>query len=209
MRSLKLKVCGMTAEQNILELGSLKPDFLGFIFYKKSLRYVGENFKMPSQLGRNIKRVGVFVNELLSEVQHKVRAHDLDFVQLHGNEPVDFCRELKAEGISVIKAFSVDSQFDFRQVHPFESVVDYFLFDAKGKLPGGNGVTFPWELLNQYRGKVPFFLSGGINISNMEGVLNFDHPMLYALDVNSGVELSPGVKDKKTVEAMLIKIVDL
>ncbi len=206
MRSLKLKVCGMVHEHNILEVGSLNLDFMGFIFYKESLRYVGEDFQMPSRLGGNIKKVGVFVNGSLSEVLNKVRRHNLDFVQLHGNESVDFCRKLKEERVGIIKAFFVDNQFDFKQVFPFEDAVDYFLFDTKGKLPGGNGVSFDWALLNQYKGKVLFFLSGGINLTNASGALNLNHPMLYALDVNSGVEINPGMKDKKKVEDVFIKI---
>ena len=136
---IKWKVCGL--RDNILEVASLKPDFVGFIFYPKSPRYVGEDFEMP-KLNSSVKKVGVFVNEPADTVLDKVRRYKLDFVQLHGNETPEVCKELKNKTISIIKAFQMGVDFDFNQLVWYEPMVDYFLFDARTEKFGGSGDTF-------------------------------------------------------------------
>ncbi|WP_348800270.1 phosphoribosylanthranilate isomerase [Flavobacterium adhaerens] len=193
---MKLKICGMKYPDNMLEVGSLLPDYMGFIFWSKSARYF--DGEMP-ELPKSIKKTGVFVNETISVIAEKVIKYDLQAIQLHGQESVAFCMELKAKfgtSIEIIKVFSADENFDFSVLESYEPVCDYFLFDTKGKLPGGNGTTFDWRVLQKYPSTKPFFLSGGIGIEEMEAVseiLKTNLP-IYAIDVNSKLEIEPGLK---------------
>ena len=167
---MKLKICGMKYPDNMLEVGSLRPDYMGFIFWEKSARYFDGT--MP-ELPKSIRKTGVFVNESISVIEEKVTKYDLQAVQLHGQESVEFCTELKTKfglEIQIIKVFSADENFDFSVLKPFESVCDYFLFDTKGKLPGGNGITFNWQILRHYKLTKPFFLSGGIGLEEIENI---------------------------------------
>jgi phosphoribosylanthranilate isomerase len=194
---MKLKICGMKHPDNILEVGALLPDYMGFIFWEKSARYF--DGIIPT-LPKSIQKVGVFVNATSDEILEKIEKHDLQAVQLHGNESVEFCETLKKnlpKEIDVIKVFSILDTFDFGILKPFEPVCDYFLFDTKGKLPGGNGTTFDWKVLEQYPSTKPFFLSGGIGIEELEDVkqvLKTNLP-IYAIDVNSKFEIEPGLKN--------------
>ncbi len=187
----------MKYTDNILEVGSLLPDYMGFIFWEKSARYF--DGIIPS-LPKSIKKTGVFVNENKEEILKKITKHDLQAIQLHGQESVEFCKDLKSKiesDIEIIKVFSVNEAFDFEVLKPFETVSDYFLFDTKGKLPGGNGTTFDWKVLENYPSSKPFFLSGGIGIEEMEQVkqvLKSNLP-IYAIDINSKFEIEPGLKN--------------
>ena len=149
---------------------------------------------------KSIKKTGVFVNESIATIVEKVKQHDLQAVQLHGKESVVFCAELKKiapKNIEIIKVFSILDTFDFEQLKPFESVCDYFLFDTKGKLPGRNGTTFDWKVLENYPSSKPFFLSGGIGLDEMEAVNEIlkTNLLVYAIDVNSKFEIEPGLKN--------------
>ncbi len=198
----KLKICGMRDANNILDVASVKPDYLGFIFYSKSPRFVGDDFVLPPKLSPDILRVGVFVNEISSVILDKTKTYDLDYIQLHGNETPSQCAELGQLGLGIIKVFSVGDDFDFEITKPYKEFVDYFLFDTKGKYYGGNASTFNWDLLNQYDQEIPFFLSGGLSPENIEEVSKLDSMNIHALDVNSGVEASPGVKDLLKVKRL-------
>ena len=191
----------MRDPENILQVAELQPDYMGFIFYEKSKRYVGKEFKIPTQLSKNIKRVGVFVNESTENMLSLARLHKLDFIQLHGDEPVKQCWELKQEKFGVIKVFSIDEHFSFAKVEPYKKEVDYFLFDTKSSLYGGTGKTFDWNLLNGYDQEIAFFLSGGLSAGNIQAARNSDSWNLHAFDLNSGVEMAPGLKSiEKLVE---------
>jgi phosphoribosylanthranilate isomerase len=194
-KPISLKICGMRDSKNILEVAALQPEYMGFIFYKKSPRYVGEDFSLPVGFPTSIKKVGVFVNEALDSIQQKAKSIPLDFIQLHGNESVENCKQLKQFGFSIIKAFAVDEQFDFEITKPCMEWVDYFLFDTKGKFYGGNAATFEWSILEKYNQQVPFFLSGGLNQENISGIKSLQQMNLHAIDINSGAELSPGFKN--------------
>ncbi len=159
---IKMKVCGMRENSNILEVSLLCPDYMGFIFYPGTPRYVGENFKIPDGFPSFTKKVGVFVNEDTERIRARVERYQLDLVQLHGNESVGQCQELKTRGIGVIKVFSVDDDMDFKVIKDYRDAVDFFLFDTKGKYYGGNAVSFNWDVLTRYDQSVPFFISGGI-----------------------------------------------
>ncbi|SDX09313.1 phosphoribosylanthranilate isomerase [Flavobacterium degerlachei] len=199
---MKLKICGMKYPDNILEVASLLPDYMGFIFWEKSARYFdGVIPKLP----KSIKKTGVFVNETIDIILDKVALHNLQAVQLHGNESVEFCEELKsklAKEVEIIKVFSIIDSFDFDILKPFESLCDYFLFDTQGKLPGGNGTTFDWKVLANYPSSKPFFLSGGIGLEEMDAVNEIIKTNLpiYAIDVNSKFEIEPGLKNIELCE---------
>ena len=183
----------MRESENIKNVSQLKPDYMGFIFYKDSPRFVGDNFEMPVLTG--VKKVGVFVNASVDEMKNAYRKHKLGYLQLHGSESADTCAKLKAEGISVIKVFSIGEDFDFTETKPYSQFVDFFLFDTKGKYHGGNAKTFNWNILEKYNQEKPFFLSGGLNADNITSIEKIKTANLHALDLNSGVEASAGVKD--------------
>jgi phosphoribosylanthranilate isomerase len=217
---MKLKVCGMKYVENIQQVAALQPDYLGFIFYEKSKR----NFEgIIPELPSSIKKTGVFVNEILAIVISMVEEYRLDAVQLHGDESVEYILELKAQlaerkelfieenkqitkkknqhfiaetAIEIIKVFGIKDTFDFDILKPYVAVVDYFLFDTKGKERGGNGTKFDWTVLKKYPFEKPFFLSGGIGLEDVVEVQKTIHSDLpiYALDVNSKFESAPGVK---------------
>jgi phosphoribosylanthranilate isomerase len=199
---MKLKICGMRDEKNILEVAALHPQYMGFIFYPKSPRYVGDDFKMPA-LPSSISRVGVFVNAPTPLILEKVKGYGLKYVQLHGGESVEQCKTLQKEGIGVIKVFSVGDNFDFNQTRPYEEAADFFLFDTKGKYYGGNAATFNWNVLQQYNQKVPFFLSGGIGPDNAEAIKHLQGMNLYAVDINSGVEERPALKNTQKISSII------
>ena len=181
----------MKYPKNILEVSQLLPDYLGFIFFEKSSRFF--DGKIPL-IPESIKKVGVFVNATYEEVISKIKKYKLDLIQLHGNESPEFCLKFKDFEIKIIKVFSVDDDFDFEILNNYESVCDYFLFDTKGKLHGGNGFTFNWQILEKYKSKKPLFLSGGIGIGEISKIKTLNLP-IFAIDVNSKFETEPGLKN--------------
>lgn len=195
---MKLKVCGVKYDENSQAVSRLQPDYLGFIFYKKSPRYFSGSIP---EIPENIKKVGVFVDESIEIILSKTTEHHLDAVQLHGNENPLYCAELKNKlnQLEIIKVFSVDNEFDFNELQPYEEIVDYYLFDTKGKLPGGNGFVFDWNVLNIYPSKKPYFLSGGIGLEEINKLQAFlqseASKHCYAIDVNSRFEIEPGLKN--------------
>ncbi len=208
---LSLKVCGMQQAGNMIQVAELKPDYMGFIFYDKSPRYFDDELpEIPSE----IKKTGVFVNATIKEITAKVSKYHLKAVQLHGEESASFCKDLKAElqrkeNIpEMIKVFSVGEEFDFEQIKPYEGIADYFLFDTKGILRGGNGTEFNWKILKEYPSSTPFFLSGGIGPEHGEAITELKSyfyqkgkpDLLYAVDVNSKFELKPGLKKLKELK---------
>lgn len=195
---MKLKICGMKYTENIQEVATLQPDYLGFIFYEKSPRFF--NGKLP-ELPKSIQKVGVFVNAPMNDILQKIKEHDLQVVQLHGNETPEVCEVLKIINVEVIKVFSIADDFDFKRLAPYESVCDYYLFDTKGQNPGGNGTTFNWEILKNYPSKKPFFLSGGIGLEEVNKIKQLDFP-IPALDVNSKFEIEPGLKNTQLLKEL-------
>lgn len=201
---MKLKVCGMKYPENMLAVANLQPDYLGFIFWEPSSRFFnGTMANIPA----DIKKVGVFVDASISDIVNTITTYDLQAVQLHGKESPDFCKALSSElqGIEIIKVFSIKDDFDFQLLSPYEKVCDYFLFDTKGKLPGGNGYTFSWEVLQAYPSTKPYFLSGGIGLEEAGKVTEFlsrpESEYCYAIDVNSKFEIKPGEKDIALLKA--------
>jgi phosphoribosylanthranilate isomerase len=205
---MKLKVCGMREPDNIAALSALQPDYMGFIFWAPSSRYVSEATPV---LDKSIKKTGVFVDASVDYIQSSISTHQLQAIQLHGEETPSYCQLVQGFGVEVIKAFSVKDAFDFSILEAYENSCDFFLFDTKGALPGGNGYTFDWSLLKEYPSQKPFFLSGGIGLENTQGIkelLNTDLP-LYAIDVNSKFELAPGLKKIKDITQFKNKLYEL
>jgi phosphoribosylanthranilate isomerase len=189
-----IKVCGMREATNIQAIDALAPDFLGFIFYPHSSRFVGKGAILPT----NAQRVGVFVQESAENILACINAYHLQYVQLHGNESVAFVQHLRTltdERVQFIKAFSVAEDFDFAQVLAYQPFCAYFLFDTQGAKHGGNGKKFNWDILKQYTSTTPFFLSGGITPEDAQAIIAFEHPAFVGIDINSGFEESPALKN--------------
>lgn len=199
-----LKVCGMREPDNIAAVAALQPDFMGFIFYPKSSRYVGPELSraMLAQLPAGIRKVGVFVDASVAEMLTQVAALGLDMVQLHGHETSATCQALRAAGVPVIKAFAVGEMLDVEVLTPYVGSCDYFLFDTKGVQPGGNGTAFDWNLLAAYELPVPYFLAGGLELAHAEALRNLRLPGLVALDLNSRFETAPGLKDPEQLRQL-------
>ena len=197
---MKLKICGM--KLNTSEVAQLRPDYLGFIFWEHSARFFdGEIPELP----HTINKVGVFVDADIDYIITLVKKHQLQGLQLHGHESPEYCRQVAEElmklnkKIEIIKVFSIKDEFDFESLTPYEDVCDFYLFDSKGKLPGGNGYTFNWSVLKNYPSNKPFFLSGGIGLNSLDKINEFmkspESKFCYAIDVNSKFEIDPGLKN--------------
>src|SRR6476661_4955076 len=193
---MKIKVCGMRAPHNIAEILSLKPDWMGFIFYPKSKRFVQEIPEMPAS---EVKKIGVFVDHPQTELFAIASNNELDGLQLHGDETPEYVQQIRDgfKGI-LIKAISVDEHTDFGILQKYEPYVDYFLFDTKGAEKGGNGVRFDWNTLMNYTLQKPIILSGGIGLEDAAELKEFIHTSalpIEVIDVNSRFEDAPGLKN--------------
>jgi phosphoribosylanthranilate isomerase len=204
---MRLKICGMRDSENIRQVLTLQPDYLGFIFYEKSSRFVGDELDedLLNSFPFTTRKVGVFVNATAAYILEKVKKYNLDYVQLHGEELPDFCRNLKLKGVNIIKAFSLDNDFNFGKLQNYKPHCDFFLFDTKGKERGGNGTTFDWSILDKYDNEKPFFLAGGIDLENIYNAVKISGLKIHSLDVNSKFEISPALKNIEKLEE-LIKI---
>ncbi|GEQ87274.1 N-(5'-phosphoribosyl)anthranilate isomerase [Patiriisocius marinistellae] len=211
MIDLKIKICGM--KHNVAEIAALHPDYLGFIFYGNSPRNYNESEVI--KLSKGIKKVGVFVDQSVTEIIELAHKFNFDIIQLHGNQTNKFVallnlnlKKIEKEEVEIWKVFSIKNTFDFSVLESFENLVSKFLFDTKGKEKGGNGVTFDWSVLENYPSTTPFILSGGIGLAEISEVKKIQKSSLpiYGIDVNSKFELKPGLKDilalKKLIEEL-------
>lgn len=193
----------MRDKENLTELMELGVDFVGFIFYEKSKRFVDE--LMDIDYPKPVKKVGVFVNETEEVILEKINDNCLDVIQLHGDESPDFCNRIKesllknTKAVSIVKAFAVDAEFNFEQTDLFTDSCDFFLFDTKGIYYGGNSIQFDWSLLRNYKGVIPYFLSGGIGPETLNELESFletpESSKCFAIDLNSKFEDAPGLKN--------------
>ena len=191
----------MRDPKNIRKLIRLKPDFIGFILYPESKRFVGEAYRLDVEIPASIHRVGVFVNALLSDIVHWVNLLGLDYVQLHGDEPVTYCSELADMDIRVIKAFGIHEDFNFDSILPYLPYCEFVLFDTKSPAHGGTGNKFDWNILDRYSSDKPLFLSGGIGPEDTRIIRELEKKIpLYAVDINSRFEVSPGMKNIKLLK---------
>ena len=169
---MKIKICGLKQSENIQEVNLLQPDFMGFIFYPKSSRWVHmyEILSSFQKIDKETKKVAVFVNESAENMISILRPYDFDAVQLHGKESPETVKALKAKGYQIIKAFSMKTDFDFNLLQPYERLCDCFLFDTATPQYGGSGKKFNWDVLKEYHGTTPFLLSGGISPNDVHEI---------------------------------------
>jgi phosphoribosylanthranilate isomerase len=198
----------MREADNIRAVLALQPDYMGFIFFDKSPRYVGNDLdaELLRSFPKTTKKVGVFVNANIDYIVRMVKQYSLDFVQLHGDELPDYCRSLKFKGVNIIKAFAIDEAFNFAKLNNYKPHCDYFLFDTKGTQPGGNGVAFDWRILRRYDNEKAFFLAGGIDLSNVEQFEVLEGLRLHAVDVNSRFEQAPCLKDTAMLQEFVLRL---
>ena len=197
-----VKVCGMRDSENIRAIEQTKADLMGFIFHPKSPRFVAS---LPEYMPKNQKRVGVFVNASLEQILAKAQKFSLEYIQLHGDEPPAFCSELKNRGLKVIRALRIANADDIIRAESY-NMADLMIFDTKTELYGGSGKKFNWQLLEDYKGCVPFLLSGGIRSDTFEEIKAFFHPQFAGIDLNSGFEISPALKDVGKLNNFIEKI---
>ena len=227
---MKIKVCGMRNAGNIAELQKLDIDFMGFIFWPKSPRYVqqipsraglipdlpsldGERIKKRETHDKRILTVGVFVDDMPQNIVTRVYNYHLDYVQLHGSESAVMIDNLRrtlipdiAPNIKIIKALSIKDKSDLEKWHEYVGHVDMFLFDTKCKCAGGSGEQFDWSVLEAYDGNIPFLLAGGIGPDDAKRIKNFHHPMCLGIDLNSRFETEPGMKDIQKLKLFISQL---
>ena len=205
MKNIKVKVCGITDEKNYCDLKKYPISYFGFIFYKKSPRYIFKNNRI-SFIKDIPNKVAVFVNEDFKEVLRISKEYNFSIVQLHGNESDNYCRKLRDDGLNIIKSHLIKDQKDFNKIN--SNNVDYNLFDYKSQIYGGSGKSFDWDLLNKISIKKKYFLSGGISLENFNEFKKINNKnYLYALDLNSKFEKYPGYKDVNLIEKFFNLIV--
>lgn len=217
----------MKHSDNITSVANLPIDYMGFIFYDKSKRFVGENNLAIQQFNNStIDKVGVFVNASQEYILTQVKQYNLSAIQLHGDESSAFCEQLKAKSdalkvtknshsslvtknLEVIKVFQVDDHFDFNTLKAYKPYVDYFLFDTKSSQYGGTGKQFDWTILKDYDNEVPFILSGGIGPDAAEAIANnkeLQHLNIHAIDINSCFETEPAVKNIEALKTFITTV---
>lgn len=184
------------------EIDALRLDFVGMIFHTASPRFVGETI-FPETTA---EKVGVFVDSPVHFMLQQAIKYGFSYFQLHGNEPLSTVKKLHEKGFQIIKVFRVSGKMDLAGLKKFEPYCNYFLFDTKGKNPGGNGLKFNWDLLEDYPLKTPFFLSGGIGPEDVELIKNFQNPAFAGIDLNSRFEISPGLKNKEQLKKFMNEI---
>lgn len=192
----------MKDPENIQGLLSIRPDFIGFIFYPKSSRYVeGLDEDLILRIPLSIKKVGVFVNESLTKVLKTADQYGLEYIQLHGDEDLEFAKSLKSRGLKVIKVFRIMDTLPI-SARKYEGVADYFLFDTATASYGGSGRHFDWNILRNYNLSTPFLLSGGVQITDLPRIKQFEINQLVGIDVNSRFEISPGMKKMELLKEL-------
>lgn len=200
---MTVKVCGMRDAGNIRQVEQTGADLMGFIFYPRSKRCVTA---LPDYLPQLQQRVGVFVDETKAAILATASRFALSYIQLHGNESPAFCRELRAEGLRVIRALGIATEADARRAEAYAGAADLMVFDTPSPSHGGTGQRFNWQALRAYRGPVPFLLSGGIGPEAADDLLAFSHPMMAGVDLNSRFETAPGVKDAAALAQFIAKL---
>lgn len=210
---MQIKVCGITDIEQMLQLDELGIDYIGIIFYPESPRYILKNKNIIlKNIKTNAKKVGVFVNATQDEIMKQIYQFGLDMIQLHGDEPNEYCQQLN--GVPLIKAFRVKHGVHLPSLAEKFNSVDFYLFDKGDSSTnknetkyGGTGKKFNWDILKENDFKKPFFLSGGIDLEdahllkkiNSEKVL----PNLFAIDINSKFETKPGIKDIEKIKVFI------
>ena len=206
----KIKICGLTRPQDIETINHFGVDLAGFVFYKPSPRHLSEDQAagLASKCARHIERVVLLVdpdNDTLDAALACVSPHH---IQLHGHETPERVAEIRARShCQIIKALPFSSAEDIAKAQDYKGLANWFLFDARPPedgLPGGNGETFDWTLLNAYDGAQPYLLAGGLRADNVAEALRITHaPMV---DISSGVEAAPGEKDAELISQFVTAV---
>lgn len=204
---MKVKICGMKDAENIAEIVSLKPDYLGFIFYKPSPRNcIGIDRAIITSLSDKVETVMVSVDMAEEEVLHIADRCCFRTVQLHGNESPQMCSKLRSSGLKVIKAMGIRSAESIDILRKYEETVDFFLLDTHTPSKGGSGKKFNWNILDAYNLNKPFLLSGGIGPDDADTILNLRHNKFAGIDLNSRFESAPGVKNSALLHQFLTNL---
>ena len=205
------KICGIRNEETLLCCENNNVDFFGMIFYPKSPRNISiEDASLLQKKSEYLKinGVGVFFNKKISEIEEIIKNLKLRYVQLHGSENESYIRDVKKNDVKIIKSISINNVNDLKKIYNYNSA-DYFLFDykpLKGELPGGNAKSFDWNILKGLETDKPWFLSGGINISNIQQIIKDIKP--FGIDLSSGVEKELGIKDNRIINNFISKLKD-
>jgi len=203
---VKIKICGIKDSETLNCCSENNVDYFGLLFYEKSPRNI--NLKKASELISknkkvNISPVGVFVNHEINELNGIIKKLNLKIIQLHGNENDEYIVKLKeTKNLKVIKSIGIKDSKDLSKIKKYQNA-DYFLFDYKpneNELPGGNSKAFDWSILKNLKIDKPWFISGGINIKNINVLLKKLNP--YGIDISSGVESSPGNKSINKINSI-------
>lgn len=202
---MKVKVCGMREKENIEHLVQCNPDFIGFIFYPKSKRYVGKKLDATilDTIPLDVIKVGVFVNEDFETMLNIARENLLDMVQLHGNEDAGYCQEARNNNLLVSKAFSISDDAHLPDFEAYKEVVDYYLFDTKSAGYGGSGRKFNWQVLENKQFSRPVIISGGIGEEDVPELKKLDKKVFQVADINSRFELEPAKKNIEIVREFI------
>ncbi|PHI20909.1 phosphoribosylanthranilate isomerase [Lewinellaceae bacterium SD302] len=216
---MNIKVCGLKTPEQVREINKTEVDYVGFIFHQSSPRFA-EDDKLAAWLTEHPRaegepeRVGVFVNAELDYILNTVHDYQLDWVQLHGEESPGYCQELQllwsvtsSYQAKIIKAFKITPDFDWSVTNSYVSSCQLFLFDTGGQSSvGGTGIQWDWSQLENYQGLTPFLLSGGIGPKDAKKLEKVSHPQLKGIDVNSGFETAPGLKDLSTLATFVAEL---
>ena len=194
-----VKVCGIKDQNNLSAIEQCHVDMIGFNFYEKSVRFINNPLSIKN---KTIQRVGVFVNVSHKELLLRKNQFDLDYLQLHGDESFEYCKEA-AQISPIIKVFRIHENFDFSILQTFKDVASMFLFDSYHTSYGGTGKKFNWNLLDKFDIPLPFLLSGGISIDDVDNIKSISHPKFAGIDINSKFESSPAIKDVDLVHFFL------
>ena len=206
---MMIKICGIQNKETLICCEKNNINFFGMIFYPRSPRNI--SIENASKLQKdsedlNINGVGVFVNENLIDLKQIIKKIKLKFVQLHGSEDETYIKNLKNTGVKIIKSISIREKMDLKKIDEYKSA-NYYLFDykpTKDELPGGNAKSFDWDILKSLNTNKPWFLSGGINIDNIQEILNDINP--FGVDLSSGVEKELGIKDNDIINNFIDKL---
>lgn len=195
-----IKVCGMREPENIRAVEQTGADWMGFICYPRSPRFISQR---PDYLPQHARRIGVFVNTCYEEIIRRANELKLQGIQLHGSETPELCQRIRSSGLSVIKAFAIKKAGELTGTEAYTDCCDYFLFDTPCPGYGGSGRSFDWQLLSNYQGSVPFLLSGGICPESLPALLRFRHPQWAGIDLNSGFETAPAIKNNTALSTFI------
>jgi phosphoribosylanthranilate isomerase len=201
----QIKICGLTVIEDAIECAELGADAVGLVFYKKSHRYITDVLarEICASLPEKIKKVGVFVDAPFETIMHKVERCRLNAVQLHGNEPPGLTGRLMNEGLVVVKALFLERKPSFEDTANY-NVTAFLAECGKGSLPGGNALSWDWEKAKKIGVKHPYILAGGLSPENVCNAVSLCLP--DAVDVSSGVESAPGVKNIQKIKLFISNV---